>query len=345
MGLVHAVMMMVLGLLTLGLAIWGGFALWFQLARAAWLRIAAIALWSLPSAATLALVAGMPGLPGLPLSLRWGPVLLVLAGIAMAGWWSGIRPSHERDWADDVARMLVSQVSGDVVKLDNVRNFTWRTESDYDIVWESRQVDLSQLVSADLLLSYWMGPAIAHTLVSFGFADGPPLVFSLEIRRERGEAFSALGGFFRKFETVIVAADERDIILTRTNARGEDVYLYRLQLRPDQLRKVFLGYLERAAQLCERPRFYNTLTSNCTTIVFELARRLSPSLPLDYRLLLSGYFAEYVFDHGVLTPGYSFAQLHQAGRITERALQSGLQQDYSKRIRQGVPGIAPAQWR
>ena len=345
MFFLQAALLIVLGVFTLGLAVWGGFALWFQLPVGTWLRIVAIVLWSLPPAATLALalVAGVPGLPGL--SLRWGARAFVLAGIAMALWWSSIRPSHARDWADDVARMLVSQVQGDTVTLENVRNFDWRTETDYAVRWESRQYDLAQLVSADLLLSYWMGPAIAHTLVSFGFADGRRLVFSLEIRRERDEAFSALGGFFRKFETVIVAADETDIIRTRTNARGEDVYLYRLQLRPDQLRRVFLGYLERAAQLRERPRFYNTLTSNCTTIVFELARRLSPSLPLDYRLLLSGYFANYVFDQGVLTPGYSFAQLHAAGRITERALQDGPRQDYSKRIRQGVPGVSAAELR
>ncbi|MBW9336282.1 DUF4105 domain-containing protein [Herbaspirillum sp. RU 5E] len=346
MFFLQVALLIVLGFLTLGLAVWGGFALWFQLPVAAWLRIAAIVLWSLPPAATLALVAGVPSLPGLPgLSWRWGPLAFVLAGMAMALWWSSIRPSHERDWADDVARLLVPQVQGDIVQLDNVRNFTWRSETDYDIRWESRRYDLSQLVSADLVLSYWMGPAIAHTLVSFGFADGRRLVFSLEIRRERDEAFSALGGFFRQFETVIVAADETDIIRTRTNARGEDVYLYRLQLRPDQLRRVFLGYLERAAQLPDSPRFYNTLTSNCTTIVFELARRLSPSLPLDYRLLLSGYFANYVFDQGVLTPGYSFAQLHAAGRITGRALQDGPQQDYSKRIRQGVPGVSAAELR
>ncbi|MFX6027517.1 hypothetical protein ABTE84_19405, partial [Acinetobacter baumannii] len=72
MAVVHAAMMMVLGLLAVGLTVWGGFALWFQLPCAAWLRIAAIVLWSLPPAATLALVAAVPGLPGLPHSWRWG---------------------------------------------------------------------------------------------------------------------------------------------------------------------------------------------------------------------------------------------------------------------------------
>ncbi|MBG7621454.1 DUF4105 domain-containing protein [Herbaspirillum sp. AP02] len=333
MSLLFIVLLILLASLVLGLAVWGGFALWYQCPGPRWVRLLVMAAWSLPALATLAALAGAGGASG-----GWA-LAFVLALVVLLWWWRGIRASHDRVWADDVACMLVSQVNGDRVRLDNVRNFEWRSETDYDVRWESRDYDLSQLVSADLLLSYWMGPAIAHTLVSFGFADGRRLVFSLEIRRERGESFSALGGFFRKFEAVIVAADERDIVRTRTNARGEDVYLYRLQLRPDQLRKVFLGYLERAAQLRAKPRFYNTLTSNCTTIVFELARRLSPSLPLDYRLLLSGYFAGYVFDHGVLTPGYRFDQLRQAGRITERALQSAPGDDYSKLIRLGVPGV------
>src|SRR5690606_3584994 len=129
----------------------------------------------------------------------------------------------------------------------NVRNFHWRGQDDYDVRWERREYDLSQLRSVDLILSYWMGPAIAHTLVSFGFADGRQLVFSLEIRKERGESFSALGGFFRRFEAVLVAADERDIVQVRTNVRGEDVYLYRLHgLSPQAMRELVHSYVARA---------------------------------------------------------------------------------------------------
>ncbi|MBP0597588.1 DUF4105 domain-containing protein [Herbaspirillum sp. LeCh32-8] len=339
MGFLSLLLLLPLALMVAGLAAWGSFALWFQLPGPVWLRIAVIGLWCLPALATLAALAGWSGI------WRWAPAAFVLSVVLMFSWWHTIVPSHERVWADDVARMLGSQVQGDQVVLENVRNFAWRSETDYDAHWETRRYDLGQLVSADLLLSYWMGPAIAHTLVSFGFADGRRLVFSLEIRREKGESFSALGGFFRRFETVIVAADESDIVRTRTNARGEDVYLYRLRLRPEQLRLVFLGYLERAAQLRAEPRFYNTLTSNCTTIVFELARRLSPTLPLNYRLLLSGYFAEYAYDHGGLVDGHSFEELKAAGRITQRALDGGTDEHYSKAIRRGVPGVSEAELR
>lgn len=320
------------------LAAWGACALWFQLPAPPWARSAVIAIWSLLALAASVALAGMAGTGWV-----WYLAAFLSAAVALLAWWHTIRPSHERVWADDVACMLASRVQGDEATLANVRNFAWRSETDYEARWETRRYDLTQLASADLVLSYWMGPAIAHTLVSFGFVDGRRLVFSLEIRREKGESFSAIGGFFRRFETVIVAADENDILRTRTNARGEDVYLYRLRLRPEQLRKVFLGYLERAAQLRAAPRFYNTLTSNCTTIVFGLARRLSPLLPLDYRLLLSGYFAGYAYDHGGLAPGHSFEQLKAAGRITQRALAVRAGEDYSKAIRQGVPGVAESE--
>lgn len=339
MGFLSLLVLLPLACIVAGLAAWGSFALWFQLPGPVWIRAVVILLWCLPALGTLAALAGWSGL------WRWAPAAFVLSVALMFAWWGSIVPSHERIWADDVARMLESQVQGNQVVLNNVRNFGWRSETDYDVHWETRRYDLSQLVSADLLLSYWMGPAIAHTLVSFGFADGRRLVFSLEIRKEKGESFSALGGFFRRFETVIVAADESDIVRTRTNARGEDVYLYRLRLRPEQLRQVFLGYLERAGQLQAAPRFYNTLTSNCTTIVFELARRLSPSLPLDYRLLLSGYFAQYAYDHGGLVDGYSFDDLKAAGRITQRALAAQPDEDYAKAIRRSVPGVSEAELR
>ncbi|MCL7714141.1 DUF4105 domain-containing protein [Stenotrophomonas mori] len=313
------------------IALFGVGALWFQAAPL--LRWPLLALWCAAS------VAGMRA----PWSRRarglaWGP--WVIAVLALAAWWSTLRPSHDRLWADDVARLLQVESDGRHVVLHNVRNFDWRSETDYTARWETREYDLETLASADLILSYWMGPHIAHTLVSFGFDDGRQLVFSLEIRKERHESFSAVGGFFRQYETVLVAADENDIVRTRTNARGEDVYLYRLGIGRPALRAMFLGYLDEAEALRGTPQFYNTLTSNCTTIVFDLARTIAPALPLDYRLLLSGHLAEYAGEVGGLAPGYSYAELQRAGRITDRARAfEGSADGFPRAIRTGVPGI------
>ncbi len=324
----------VLALCAVLLTAWGALALWFQLPHPG--AFAAIALWCVVGlAAALALARGPDRWPGPKAALAGALALAILLG-----WWLSLTPSHDRVWADDVSRMLVSRIDGNRLVLENVRNFDWRTETDYTPRWETREYALDGLESADLILSYWMGPHISHTLVSFGFKDGKKLVFSLEIRKERTETFSAIGGFFRQFEQVIIASDERDLIRTRSNARGEQVYLYRLRTTPEQLRAVLLDYLQRADALRRQPAFYNTLTSNCTTILYELAHRIAPDLPLDYRLLASGHFAEYAYDQDALTPGVPYATLQQRGHINARARQSDIDgSDFSRAIRAGVPGI------
>lgn len=313
---------------------WGCLALWFQLALWPVTIVGSILVLWLGSgiAAAIALWRQPPGKQKL-----LGCYVLLVAILLV--WWQMISPSHHKHWADDVAQLLESQIEGNQVTLNNVRNFTWHSETDYIARWESRQYDLSQLASADLVLSYWMGPHIAHTLVSFGFTDGQQLVFSLEIRKEQHESFSAIGGFFRQFEQVIIAADEQDIIRTRSNARQEDVYLYRLVMTQPQLRTLFLGYLETAESLRTTPQFYNTLSSNCTTIVFDLARQIAPNIPLDYRLLLSGHFAEYAYDLGALTPGYSYTELKARGYINPRTQQIPLESSFSQAIRTDIPEL------
>ncbi len=317
-------------------ALWVAGLLAYQLSGPGWLKGVLLAGWGAFALATAVAV-------GRARAGCWPGPLFVAALVLCGVWWLLLSPRQDRVWADDVAqRLKVVEFDGSRVVLDNVRNFTWRTDDDHDVRWERREYDLEQLRSADLVLSYWMGPMIAHTLVSFGFADGRQLVFSLEIRKERGESFSALGGFFRKFEMTLVAAEETDIVRVRSNVRGEDVYLYRLKgMTRDQLRGLFVSYLGEARKLDAAPAFYNTLTSNCTTIVYELAKQIAPGLPLDYRLLASGYFAEYARDLGVLTPGVDFATLKARGRITDRARAAGDDPRFSQLIRVGVPGIDP----
>ena len=307
------------------LAAWGGLALWFQVPGGPLAQKIVPALWAAFSVVTL---------------VRWWmtghvtPVLPWLVALcALMAWWSTIKPSHDRIWADDVSRMVTGKVNGGIVTLDQVRNFDWRSDTDYTQRWEARSYDLEKLRSVDVAMSYWMGPAIAHTLVSFGFADGRYLTFSIEIRKERGESFDALAGFFKKYETVLIAADERDILRVRTNVRGEDMWLYRLKMPPEMMRSLFMAYLDEGERLKRTPRFYNTLTANCTTIIFEMARRIDPGLPMDWRLLASGYLDRYLYDIGALAGQGDFGSLRQKAHITAKARAAGKIEDFSGRIR------------
>ncbi len=103
-------------------------------------------------------------------------------------------------------------------------------------------------------------------------------------------------------------------------------------------RQLFLSYVEQANQLIEQPRFYNTVTANCTTLVFGMMQHISGGLPLDSRLLLTGYLPSYIEELDGLTDGFNLSQLRAAGRITERSKSAGHSPAYSKIIRQGVPG-------
>ncbi|WP_420226297.1 DUF4105 domain-containing protein [Pigmentiphaga litoralis] len=193
-----------------------------------------------------------------------------------------------------------------------------------------------------MILSSWGLPGIAHTLVSFGFDDGRFLTFSVEIRKEKNESFSAIGGFFKEFEMSVVAADERDIIRVRTNVRQEDDHLFRVQLSKDTMRSLFLAYVAEANSLVHTPRFYHTVTANCTTIVYHMMARIVGGLPMDYRLLLSSLLDGYVYDAGGLTQGYSLETLRERGRITDRARAADADPDFSIAIRKGIPGADPA---
>jgi hypothetical protein len=236
-----------------------------------------------------------------------------------------------------VARSVTATIEGDRVVVNNVRNFTWRSDTDFDPLWEQRTYRLSHVTDVDMFLSYWMGEAIAHLIVSFGFDDAPRLAFSIEIRKERHEQFSAIAGFFKEYELAIIAADERDVVRVRSNYRGEDVRLYRLRMTPDNARLLLLRYLGEANDLARIPRFYDTLTANCTTLAFGMVRAIHPGLPFDARIVLSGYLPDYAYDVGALDTSVPFERLRELSHIDAKAAQAGDGPDFSAMIREGIP--------
>jgi Domain of unknown function (DUF4105) len=314
------------------LLLWGAAALWYQGPGNFSGKLALIALWALFGTASL--VVSWMHRPAI------GLILCALACIVLLIWWGTIRPSNHRIWAADVSQMTRGTIDGSTVVLQNVRDFDWRSDIDFTPRWDTRRYDLNRLRTLDLITSYWTGPAIAHVLLSFGFDDGQRVAFSVEIRREQSEGFSAIGGFFKEFELSVIAADERDVIRVRTNIRGEDDYLYRIRLPIESMRSLFLAYVAQANSLVGTPRFYNTITTNCTTLIYHMMQRIVGHLPMDYRLLLSGYLPGYVYQEGGLDTRYSLEQLKDLGRITDRARAADRSPAFSEAIRAGIPSLS-----
>ena len=262
-----------------------------------------------------------------------GAALVPLIGVVV--WWTGIEPSNDRTWAPELAETLTADINGSQVTLHNIRNFTWRSETDYDPRWESRSYDLDTLSSLDVTLSYWGLDKIAHVLVSFGFEDGERIVFSVEIRKELGEAYSELGGLFKQFELSLIAATEEDVVYLRTNARDpkEDVYLYPLKVNAEARKALFLSYAGLANRLSEEPYWYNTITANCTSVIYRLVRSFNPGRQFDLRFILSGGLPEYLVEQDMLAFEEPLGDYRARAAISAKAQAIQPGQSYSEIIR------------
>lgn len=265
------------------------------------------------------------------------PVILLM-NFVVIGWWLTLEPSNERDWLPDVSRPATASINGNLISVDNLRNFDYRSENDYDVRWESRNYDLDQLRGVDLFLSFWGPTAIAHTIVSWEFADGSHLAVSIETRKEKGESYSAVRGFFRQFEIYYVVADERDLVRLRTNYRGEQVYLYRINIPVEEARALLLDYLNKVNRLAKNPKWYNALTHNCTTTIRYHRQNLGQEQALDWRLLANGKIDELLYERGSVFQGLPLDELRKRSNITEKAKAADQDKKFSARIRDGIPG-------
>jgi hypothetical protein len=321
-------------LIALGLVVWAGGALYYDFPVA---RSVAACAFLVAMIAAAIFVRGK--------FFKW--LALVAGFVLVLAWWLTQKPRNDRHWQPDVEQTAWAEISGDEVTLHNVRNCEYRTETDYTPRWETRTVRLSQLTAIDLAITYWGSPYMAHPIASFEFADNsPPVCFSIEARKEVGESYSAIGGFYRQYELIYIVSDERDVVRLRTNYRkGEDVYLYRTTIPLAGVRERFLEYVATLNELHERPRWYNAATTNCTTSI-RAQHPADERPPWDWRMLVNGKGDELLFERrAIIAGGLSFAELKRQAHINAVAKAADSAPDFSKRIRAGRIGFDPLQFK
>jgi Domain of unknown function (DUF4105) len=270
----------------------------------------------------------LPAQPGLSLAVFGAAILLWM------GWWTSIRALRRRAWVDDNTYQATGRIKHEQLVIHHLRNFEWRSKDAYTARWEEAVFDLNALEAIDLFTSTWGDPRLAHLIVSFVFRDHPPLAFSIETRRETTEKWSGLAGFMKSYELIIIAARETDLVQVRTNIRGETVHRYRLLSTPMMRRKLLAQYLKEMNRLAKRPRFYNTVLSNCTTEVARILRAAGRGIPFSWPLIVSGYVPRFFYQIGLLDNTHSFAEIEAAADIGERARDQASRVDFSRRIRQ-----------
>ncbi|HXJ57431.1 MAG TPA: DUF4105 domain-containing protein [Verrucomicrobiae bacterium] len=322
----------IVGRLALGLVLvlptlWATAALYFDV-RVAWLRTPLAVMY----------LAGLLAVWILVKNRRVAIAVTIGGFVLVVAWWLRLQPSNNRDWQPDVAVLPYADIDGNKIVLHNIRDCEYRAETDFEVRHYDKTLDLERLRTVDLYMVYWGSPHMAHTMVSFGFEGGDYICFSIETRKEKGEGYSAIRGLFRQFELIYVLADERDVVRLRTNYRkGEDVYLFRLLGAPAKARTFLLDYVRRMNSLHEHPEWYSALTDNCTTAI-RVQRAQADRAPWDWRMLVNGHGDTLLFERGSIVTNMPLAEVKERGHINGRAREAGHTPDFSRLIRQGVPG-------
>lgn len=333
-ALVRVLTRLLLALLVAGTAAWGTPALYYGLGGEVPALMLAVPFGCAGLAATLSVLGGW--------RVAWVAGGYCLAFVCLLAWWQTILPSNDRQWLPEVARLARADFDGDLITVHDIRNFDYRSETDFTPRYYDRTFDLRKLDSVDLIAVYWMGPDIAHTILSFGFEGGERLAVSIETRKEVGEGYSTIKGFFKQFELYYVVADERDVVRLRTNYRKnpvEHTYIYRIRRPLENGRRLFVEYMKRVNELYEEPEFYHTLLTNCTTSIWRNTRVNPGRLKFSWKLLASGHVPEYLYEIGALDRSLSFEALQAASLVNARAQAADQAPDFPARIREGLPGM------
>jgi hypothetical protein len=268
--------------------------------------------------------------------MNWAFAGLFLVVVA---WFVSIPPSHDRTWRREVAVMPRAIVDGDRVRITGVRNFDYRTETDFTERWQEREVSLADLTSLDLFISTWQPGPIAHTFVSFNFDNAPPVCISIETRPEIGEGFAPIASLFKQFELIYIVGEERDIVGVRVNHRDEDVYLYPILTTPEAARRLFLVYMTRINELADQPEWFHLLKNNCTVNIARYANAAGRAGRWDIRHLLNRFVDSYLYDAGLIDTTLPLEELRRRSRINDAAKSAEDDPDFSRRIRESLPGL------
>jgi hypothetical protein len=258
--------------------------------------------------------------------------VVLIIGVAM---WARRRPSHQRAWVGEQAVLPSVTISGDQAHVRNVRDFTYRTGSDFTPAYHDRTYDLDRLRRVWFGLSPfnrdWRGPA--HAFLSFEFSDGQYVGVSVEARRQVGEKYSPLKGVLRQYELIYVIAEERDLVGVRV-VKDDPVYLYPMHATPDQARALFIRMLRRARQVEQRPEFYNTFSNNCTTNILDPVNQIADKdIPFGLEILLPGYSDKLAHERGLIDTELPLEQARTRFEVNERARAAIHAPDFSTRIR------------
>jgi hypothetical protein len=232
-------------------------------------------------------------------------------------------------------------IDGDLVHVQHVRDYRWSvdapTSSEYvDQAFDVQRLERVWFVEEPFAIAPFYGfEGVAHTYFVFDFQDQAPLAISVESRRERGEGFDTIHGLFNEYELIYVWGTEHDLTGRRAVLEKNQLYMYPLVGSIDSARRLLLDLAEVSQQLETQPRFYNTLTSNCTNELAKVANQAQPgAIPPNIALIFPGYADNLLYDLGFIPNDAPLDAVRQRYAITDAVVATLDQPDFSRLLRQ-----------
>lgn len=245
-------------------------------------------------------------------------------------------PSNDRDWSLDQSVLPYAKINDNLVTIHNIRNFTYASTTSYTPDYYNKTFDVSKIKKVWYIVEPFSGfRGSAHTFLSFEFENETFIAVSIEIRKEKGESFSALKGLFNRYELMYVFADERDAIKLRSNYRKDLVYVYPVKTTTEKARALFLDMVKKANELKDAPEFYNTAVNNCTTNIARHVNIISPKrVPfVSLSFILPASSDKLAYDLGLIDTDLSFEEARKKFLINDRAAQYADDSAFSVKIR------------
>ncbi len=210
-------------------------------------------------------------------------------------------PSLSRTWDEDVSILAGVEISNDeAVTLTQIRDWSYAISSisskDYfDASFDPKDIVAMWMYEQQLDTS----GLIAHIFLVFEFDEsyerGRYLGLSVETRREQGEEYSIIGGALRSFEITHIWATEKDLVTRRVQYLDYPLTRYRIKIPAEYRSRIFLKFAKESRSLASVPRWYNTVSNNCTSSLIKYVNESEPgAIPFHYSYALTGKVDEYL---------------------------------------------------
>jgi len=246
------------------------------------------------------------------------------------------KASNNRDWNEDQKVLAYADIKDNTVYIKNIRNISYASTTSYTVRYYDKAFDMNKIKKVWYIVEPFSGiPGSAHTFLSFEFENNEFISISVEIRKEKREAYHPVKGLFNKYELMYVIADEKDVVKLRSNYRKDLVYVYPIKAEKEKIKGLFLDMVKRANKLKDSPEFYNTLTNTCTTNIVKHINTITPHRIsiLNLKIFFPADSDNLAYKLGLIDTDLTFENARKRYFINDKAEKYADYPDFSVRIR------------